>query len=91
MEVGNDYNDWKEKLIVTQSEKGCVYQGTNYPVKNVSSTGDISGAGDSFLAGLVFEYARTKSISDSIRFANKCASYVVSKRGVTNDISEMLK
>ena len=43
----------------------------------------MSGAGDSFMAGLVVEYCRTDDIVKSIGFANKCASTVVKQRGVT--------
>lgn len=43
----------------------------------------MSGAGDSFLAGLVIEYAKNEDIRASIEFANKCASKVVSQKGVS--------
>jgi ribokinase len=47
------------------------------------SVGDVSGAGDTFLAGFVFEYLKDKNVEEAIRFAQKCASKVVQKHGVT--------
>ena len=46
------------------------------------SVRDVSGAGDTFLSGLAFRYAKTKNITKSIKFAQKCACNVVSKKGV---------
>jgi sugar/nucleoside kinase (ribokinase family) len=45
---------------------------------------DVSGAGDTFLAGLVVKYMETKDIKEAIRFANKIAVEVVKKRGVAS-------
>jgi len=70
-----------DKLIVTLSERGCVYRGEIFPVKKVEIK-DLSGAGDTFLAGLVAKYLETKDIIKAIKFANKCATEVVQKRGV---------
>ena len=69
-------------LIVTLSEKGAMYKGEIFPVKKVNIT-DISGAGDTFLAALVSEYIKSKNIKKAIKFANKCASIVVTKKGVS--------
>ena len=44
---------------------------------------DVSGAGDSFLAGLCVNYLETQNIEQAIEYANKCASQVVQKKGVT--------
>ena len=42
---------------------------------------DTSGAGDTFLAGLVYEYLASSDIGKAIEFANKCATQVVQKKG----------
>jgi sugar/nucleoside kinase (ribokinase family) len=42
---------------------------------------DVCGAGDTFLAGLTFEFLRTSSLNDAILFANKCASISVAHFG----------
>lgn len=70
------------KIIRTKGSEGCEYQGVTYPVKKVEVK-DVSGAGDSFLSGLVVKYFETQNIVESIKFANKCASSVVKHRGVT--------
>jgi len=44
---------------------------------------DNSGAGDTFLAGLVYKYIETEGdIYVAIAFANECATQVVQKKGV---------
>ena len=70
------------KLIVTRGPYGCEYNKKVYPVSSVEVK-DTSGAGDTFLAGLVKKYVETKNIVDSIKFANDCATMVVQKRGVS--------
>ena len=45
---------------------------------------DVSGAGDTFLAGLVSTYIHTKEIDKSIEFANQCATEAVSQKGVVS-------
>ena len=44
---------------------------------------DISGAGDTFLAGLVVKYIQTNDIIESILFAQDCTKIVVQKHGVS--------
>jgi len=70
-----------EKLIVTMGKKGCIYQNKTYPTKEVPVR-DVSGAGDTFLAGLVYEYAQSLSIEKAIEFAQECTISVVQKSGV---------
>jgi len=70
------------KTIITKGKYGCEYQGKMFPTQEVSVK-DISGAGDTFLAGLVVEYLRTKSITQAISFAQECTTIVVQKSGVS--------
>lgn len=70
-----------EKLIITRSDEGCEYKGIIYPVEKVDIK-DVSGAGDTFISGLVCEYIRTKDIERAIKFAQECATIVVQKKGV---------
>jgi len=72
----------KEKTIITIGSRGCLYQDKITPVKRVEIK-DLSGAGDSFLAGLVFNYLKNRNIYDSLVFANECATKVVQHKGVT--------
>jgi D-beta-D-heptose 7-phosphate kinase/D-beta-D-heptose 1-phosphate adenosyltransferase len=71
-----------ERLIHTKGVEGCIYRDTAYPVKRVEVK-DSSGAGDSFMSGLVCKYLETEDIVASIKFANSCAEKVVQQRGVT--------
>ncbi len=75
-----NYPQIQDKLIVTRGKEGCEYMGKMYPVPPVSVK-DVSGAGDTFLSGLVSEYLKTKNIVTSLKFANECATQVVQKRG----------
>jgi sugar/nucleoside kinase (ribokinase family) len=59
-----------------------VFQGNNYPTQEVSVK-DVSGAGDTFLSGLVVEYVRSKNIELAIDFAQQCTTIVVQKSGVS--------
>ena len=69
------------KLIITHSDKGCEYQSKMFPVEKVNIK-DVSGAGDTFISGLVCEFIRTKDIEMAIKFAQDCATKVVQKKGV---------
>jgi sugar/nucleoside kinase (ribokinase family) len=44
---------------------------------------DNTGAGDTFLAGLVVKFCQTGDITKAINYANKCATYVVQRKGTT--------
>lgn len=70
------------KTIVTQGNKGCLFRGKIYPTEDVPVK-DISGAGDTFLAGLVVEYLKSNDIVKAIEFAQKCTTSVVQKHGVS--------
>ena len=72
----------KNKTIITRGKYGCDYQEKNYPTKEVPVK-DVSGAGDTFLAGLVTEYTKSKNIELAINFAQECTTIVVQKSGVS--------
>jgi bifunctional ADP-heptose synthase (sugar kinase/adenylyltransferase) len=79
----NMINDkMREKMVITLGPSGCQYKEENFPVKKVEIK-DVSGAGDTFLAGLVTKYYETKDIKKAAVFANECATVVVQKKGVT--------
>jgi D-beta-D-heptose 7-phosphate kinase/D-beta-D-heptose 1-phosphate adenosyltransferase len=71
-----------DKLIITLSSKGCQYKEKLFPVEKVQIR-DVSGAGDTFLSGLVIEYVLTQDIEKAILFAQQCATVVVQKPGVS--------
>jgi|TARA_B100001758_G_scaffold215566_1_gene201317 bifunctional ADP-heptose synthase (sugar kinase/adenylyltransferase) len=70
------------KLIVTLGEKGCMFNNENYIIKNKKDIRDLSGAGDTFLAGFVYKYVSTKNEILSIEYAQEMASAVVELSGV---------
>ena len=72
---------FEEKLIVTLGSKGCRWNGKDFPVKEVPVK-DVSGAGDTFIAGLVRGYLDTQDIESAIEFAQKCTTHVVQQHGV---------
>jgi sugar/nucleoside kinase (ribokinase family) len=71
-----------DKTIITNGNKGCLFQGKLYPTEDVPVK-DISGAGDTFLSGLVVQYVRTNDIIKAINFAQKCTKIAVQKHGVS--------
>lgn len=66
-------------FVITLGSEGCRYLDTIYPTNKVEVI-DVTGAGDSFLAGLALEML-TKDVREAIPFANKVASVAVSKHG----------
>ena len=80
--VLNENHILLNKTIITKGKYGCEYQGKIFPTEEVPVK-DISGAGDTFLAGLVVEFLRTKNIIQAIDFAQECTTLVVQKSGVS--------
>jgi|21_taG_2_1085346.scaffolds.fasta_scaffold00045_65 D-beta-D-heptose 7-phosphate kinase/D-beta-D-heptose 1-phosphate adenosyltransferase len=86
-QLNPDYSE--TNVIVTDGKNGATYLDTIYPVDEEVNVSDVSGAGDTFMAGLVYKYIyginvmKQRDISLAINFANKCASKVVQERGVT--------
>ena len=71
----------KDKIIHTMGGLGCEYAGKRYPTKKVEVK-DLSGAGDTFMAALIVKFIETDDIELSIKYANQCASKVVTQKGV---------
>ena len=72
----------KNNIITTLGSGGAVYKDIQYDVEDVEVK-DLSGAGDTFLAGLVCTFLSTYDIEQSIQVANDCATNVVQRKGVT--------
>jgi len=68
------------ELIVTMGAAGCVYKNKIYRTKKVEVF-DVCGAGDVFLASLVYKYMKHGSIEKTLDFANKAAAHSVTKLG----------
>jgi D-beta-D-heptose 7-phosphate kinase/D-beta-D-heptose 1-phosphate adenosyltransferase len=82
LDVLSNYTSLRNKTIVTRGKYGCDYQGKNFPTKDVPVK-DVSGAGDTFLAGLVKSYVESKNINTAIKFAQQCTTIVIQKSGVS--------
>lgn len=76
-EKAKSYND---DLIVTMGDKGARYKNVTYPATPVGVS-DVTGAGDTFLAALTYEYLNTNNISEAIKFALKASSITVQHLG----------
>jgi len=70
-----------DKLIITKGSKGCEHRNKIYSAEQVQVR-DASGAGDTFIAGLAYNYVTTNKIEKAIKFAQKCTKKVVQKTGV---------
>ena len=68
------------RTIVTLGSEGCIYNNEIFNAKKVDVY-DVCGAGDVFLASLVSRWLETRDLDASIKTANKCASYSVTKVG----------
>ena len=77
-------------LIITLGSDGAMYQGIIYPTKPVEKS-DVIGAGDTFLAAIVYKYIITQNIEQSIQYANMASFFAVSHPGTyvlqQNDIN----
>lgn len=71
-----------EQIITTLGDRGAMFKEIIYPTDNPQETIDVSGAGDTFTAAFITKYFETRSPSTSIKFANKSACKVVSRKGV---------
>lgn len=79
-----EYNKLKTKpknLIVTRGSKSVMYNGNEYSVPRIPVF-DVTGAGDTFLAALAYQYCMTKNIHHAIRYAIMASSVTVTKLGV---------
>ena len=74
----DDYNI--DNLIVTKGSEGCVYKQTLYPAEKVNVY-DVVGAGDTFLAALVYGYITTNNIDESLMMGNRAAAIAVQQPG----------
>jgi len=82
-----------DNLIVTKGSQGCIYNNTLYPAEKVKVF-DVVGAGDTFLAALVFGYLKHKDINKAIMLGNRAAAIAVQHTGTyvlsQTDINELL-
>jgi D-beta-D-heptose 7-phosphate kinase/D-beta-D-heptose 1-phosphate adenosyltransferase len=75
-----DANCYIENLIVTKGSEGCIYKDTLYPAEKVKVY-DVVGAGDTFLAALVYGYLKYANIDRALMLANKASTIAVQQQG----------
>jgi len=71
-----------DNIITTLGKKGAEYKNILFESPNPQDTIDVSGAGDTFTSAFIIKYHQLKDESTAIKFANRKAAEVVSKRGV---------
>lgn len=72
-----------DNLVITLASRGAMFDGIIFSPTVSLETIDVSGAGDTFLSAFSLSYFDTKSVEESIRFANQMSSKVVQKKGVS--------
>jgi bifunctional ADP-heptose synthase (sugar kinase/adenylyltransferase) len=71
-----------DNIVTTLGKRGAEYKGVVYESPDPQDTIDVSGAGDTFTAAFIIKYHQLKDERAAIKFANRMAAEVVSKRGV---------
>ena len=74
-----------DRLIVTMGDRGAMFKIGSYEQTYIApkiEISDATGAGDTFLAALVYQYLMTKDVEDSIKFAIRAATVTVQHMGV---------
>lgn len=75
-------SEYEHKIVITLGGDGAIHRGIEYPSNKVV-TMDVSGAGDTFLSALAYNYMEHGfKMQKAIPFANEMALNVVKKRGV---------
>lgn len=68
-------------LIITHGDQGAVWGKECFSAEKVE-VADVCGAGDTFLAALVYQYLKNKKIDQAIRFAIRASAVTVQHIGV---------
>ena len=71
-----------EKLIVTHGHHGAVWNGWVFSPDASTDITDVTGAGDTFLAALVYKHLETTDMPQAIKFANQASSITIKHVGV---------
>tara|TARA_R110002110_G_scaffold137526_2_gene322676 strand:+ start:109 stop:879 length:771 start_codon:yes stop_codon:yes gene_type:complete len=72
--------DSAQEVVVTLGGRGSLWKNQIFKTEKVDVY-DVCGAGDVFLAGLVYGFLKHRDMSKAIALANKCASLSVTKMG----------
>jgi D-glycero-beta-D-manno-heptose-7-phosphate kinase len=80
-------NPW---LIVTHGPHGAMYMNQMYHTTQVAVS-DVTGAGDTFISALAYNFLQTQDIAQAINFANRAAGITVQHIGVYAPTLEEIK
>ena len=81
-------NQFSNEIIITSGSDGAyVYHDNTLTHSSCDEVipVDLTGAGDMFLAAYLLSKAKSKSISESIKFANKCSGKIIQNYGAKFD------
>jgi D-beta-D-heptose 7-phosphate kinase/D-beta-D-heptose 1-phosphate adenosyltransferase len=81
----------KEHLVVTHGDQGAVWNDWVFPAEIVGDVTDVCGAGDTFLAALVYKFLETTDMTQAVKFAIKASSITVQHVGVYAPRLEQIK
>ena len=76
--------NFAHKVIVTLGDKGAVYTDTSssFMVDGINvESNDFTGAGDMFLGAFMHKFQSPNNASESLTFANRCASEIIKTYG----------
>ena len=71
-----------DKLIVTHGQYGAVWNNWVFSPDIANDITDVTGAGDTFLAALVYKHLETNNMATAINFANQASSVTIKHVGV---------
>ena len=71
-----------DNIITTLGKRGAEYKNVLFESPNPQDTIDVSGAGDTFTAAFIVKFYQLQDERAAIKFANRKAAEVVTKRGV---------
>jgi sugar/nucleoside kinase (ribokinase family) len=71
-----------DRVVVTLGAIGAKWKDEVFSSPHPKETIDVSGAGDTFLAGFITKFLSKSSIPEAIVYANHLSSIVVSRKGV---------
>ena len=80
LEAARAKTDLTQEVVVTLGGSGARWRKNTYETEKVDVF-DVCGAGDVFLAALVYGYLHSRNMPMAIELANKCASLSVTKMG----------
>ena len=77
-----------DNIITTLGKLGAEYKNIIFESPDPQDTIDVSGAGDTFTSAFIVKYFQLQDENTAIKFANRKAAEVVSKRGVSTPTYE---